>query len=122
MEMEIQGANGVQIGVQQPMILPNAYGHKAVLDSGERLIVRDGNEVLIPKPARKNIIKTLHLTHLAVNSIMLQTKAIGPAAKARSPALGSIMSCCTAICTPLSPWISISIILSDSITSRFVPT
>ena len=45
------------------------------LDSDERLIVRDGNEVLIPKPARKNIIKTLHLTHLAVNSMMLQTKS-----------------------------------------------
>ena len=45
------------------------------LDSGERLIVRNGTEVLIPKTERKNILKTLHLTHLATESMLLQTKS-----------------------------------------------
>ena len=43
------------------------------IDSVERLIVRNGTEVLIPKPERRNILKTLHLTHLATNSMLLQT-------------------------------------------------
>ena len=43
------------------------------LASGERLIVRDGTELLILKTARKDVISTLHLTHLATNSMMLQT-------------------------------------------------
>ena len=45
------------------------------LDYGERLIVRDGMEVMIPRPARKDILNTLYLTHIAVNSMMLQTKS-----------------------------------------------
>ena len=45
------------------------------LASGERLIVRDTTEVLIPKSARKDVISILHLTHLATNSIMPQTKS-----------------------------------------------
>ena len=45
------------------------------LDSGEHLVVRDGAEVLIPKSARKEVIKTLHLTHSATNNMMLQTKS-----------------------------------------------
>ena len=43
------------------------------LDSRKRLVVRDGTEVLIPKSARKKVIKTLHLTHSATNTMMLQT-------------------------------------------------
>ena len=35
------------------------------LDSGKRLVVRDRTEVLIPKCGRKEVIKTLHLTHSA---------------------------------------------------------
>ena len=45
------------------------------LDSGERVVVRDGTEVLIPKSARKEVLKTLHLTHSATNTMMLQTKS-----------------------------------------------
>ena len=45
------------------------------LDSGERLVVRDGTEVLIPKSARKDVINTLHLTFSATNTMVLQTKS-----------------------------------------------
>ena len=45
------------------------------LDSMVHLAVRDGMEVLIPKSARKDVMSTLHLTHLATNSMMLQTKS-----------------------------------------------
>ena len=45
------------------------------LDLGERLGVRDGTEILIPKTARKEVIKTLHLTHTATNTMMLRTKS-----------------------------------------------
>ena len=45
------------------------------LDSGKRLVVRDRTEVLIPKCGRKEVIKTLHLTHSATNTMMLQTKS-----------------------------------------------
>ena len=45
------------------------------LDSGVCLDVRDGMEVLIQKSARKDVMSTLHLTHLATNSMMLQTKS-----------------------------------------------
>ena len=44
------------------------------LASGERLVVRDATEVLIPKSARKDVITILHLTHLATKYMMLQTK------------------------------------------------
>ena len=35
----------------------------------------DGTEVLIPKSARREVIKTLQFTHLATNTMMLQTKS-----------------------------------------------
>ena len=44
------------------------------LDSGARLVVRDSTEILIPKTARKEIIRILHLTHAATDTMMLQTK------------------------------------------------
>ena len=44
------------------------------LRDGHRLIVRDGGEVLIPKSAREEIIKTLHLTHPATDTMILQTR------------------------------------------------
>ena len=37
--------------------------------------MRDGMEILIPKTARKEVIKTLHLTHAATNTMLLQTKS-----------------------------------------------
>ena len=37
--------------------------------------MKDGLEVLIPKAARKNLINVLHLTHLAVDSMLLQCKS-----------------------------------------------
>ena len=37
--------------------------------------MKDGSEVLIPKAARKNLINVLHLTHLAVDSMLLQCKS-----------------------------------------------
>ena len=45
------------------------------LDSGARLVVRDGTEILIPRTARKEIIWILHLTHAATDTMMLQTKS-----------------------------------------------
>ena len=58
-------------------LLRDALPHLGIvqLDSGERLIVKDGSEVLIPKAARKNLINVLHLTHLAVHSMLLQCKS-----------------------------------------------
>ena len=42
----------------------------AELDSGARLVVRDGTEILIPKTARKEIIRILHLAHEATDTMM----------------------------------------------------
>ena len=41
------------------------------LDTGARLIVRDATEILIPKTARQGIIRILHLTHAAVDTMVL---------------------------------------------------
>ena len=38
-------------------------------------MLRDGTEILIPKAGRKEIIRILHLTHAATNTMMLQTKS-----------------------------------------------
>ena len=45
------------------------------LDTGARLMVKDGTEILIPKTARKEISRILHLTHAAMDTMMLQTKS-----------------------------------------------
>ena len=42
--------------------------------TGNRLIVRNGGEVLIPKSAREEIIRTLHITHPATETMCNQTK------------------------------------------------
>ena len=39
-----------------------------------KLIVRDATEILIPKAARQEIIRTLHLTHAATDTMVLQTR------------------------------------------------
>ena len=44
------------------------------LRDGHRLIVRDGSEVLIPKSAREEIIKTLHISHPATETMINQTR------------------------------------------------
>ena len=44
------------------------------LRDGHRLIVRNGGEVLIPKTAREEIIRTLHFTHPATQTMINQTK------------------------------------------------
>ena len=44
------------------------------LDTGARLVVRDGTDILIPRAARQEIIRILHLTHAATDTMMLQTK------------------------------------------------
>ena len=58
-------------------LIRDALPHLGIvqLDSGERLIVKDGTEVLIPRAARKNLISVLHLTQLAVDSMLLQCKS-----------------------------------------------
>ena len=42
--------------------------------TGNRLIVRNGGEVLIPKSAREEIVRTLHITHPATETMFNQTK------------------------------------------------
>ena len=44
------------------------------LRDGHRLIVRDGSEVLIPRSAREEIIKTLHISHPATETMINQTR------------------------------------------------
>ena len=44
------------------------------LKDGHRLIVRNGGEILIPKSARAEIIKTLHLTHPATETMLTQCR------------------------------------------------
>ena len=44
------------------------------LSDGNRLIVRNGGEVLIPKSARAEIIRTLHISHPATETMLNQTK------------------------------------------------
>ena len=44
------------------------------LEKGTRFIVRDGSEILIPRPAREEIVRNLHLTHAAPETMMLLTK------------------------------------------------
>ena len=38
-------------------------------------MLRNSTEILIPKAARKEIIRILHLTHGATDTLMLQTKS-----------------------------------------------
>ena len=42
------------------------------LEGGKRLIVRDETEILIPKEQRKHIVETLHFSHSATDSMILQ--------------------------------------------------
>ena len=44
------------------------------LRDGHQLIVRDGSEVQIPKSAREEIIRTLHISHPATETMINQTK------------------------------------------------
>ena len=44
------------------------------LDNGSRLIVRDGSEILVPKPASGELIKVLHNTYAATDTMILQCK------------------------------------------------
>ena len=44
------------------------------LDNGSRLIVRDGSEILVPKPASGELIKVLHNTYTATDTLVLQCK------------------------------------------------
>ena len=46
----------------------------AELRDGHRLVVRNGGEVFIPKTAREEIIRTLHITHPATQTMINQTK------------------------------------------------
>ena len=46
----------------------------AELRDGHRLVVRNGGEVLIPKSAREEIVRTLHITHPATETMINQTK------------------------------------------------
>ena len=45
------------------------------LESGARLVVKDGSEILIPKSERKEIIRLLHLTQAAPETMLLQMKS-----------------------------------------------
>ena len=45
------------------------------LESGARLVVKDGSEILIPRTERKEMIRLLHLTHAAPETMMLQMKS-----------------------------------------------
>ena len=45
-----------------------------ILEGGNRLIVRYETEILIPKEQRKNIVVTLHFSHSATDSMILQCK------------------------------------------------
>ena len=45
-----------------------------VLDGGNRLIVKDETEILIPRGQRNQIIETLHFSHSAAESMILQCK------------------------------------------------
>ena len=44
------------------------------LKDGHRLIVRNGGEVLIPRSAREEIVSTLHITHPATQTMLMQCK------------------------------------------------
>ena len=57
-------------------LIRNSLPHQAIveLDTGARLVVRDVTVILIPRAARQEIIKILHLTHTATDTMMLQTK------------------------------------------------
>ena len=46
----------------------------ATLDGGNRLIVKDETEILIPREQRKQMIETLHFSHWAADSMILQCK------------------------------------------------
>ena len=45
-----------------------------ILEGGNRLIVRYETEILIPKEQRKNIVVTLHFSHSATDSMILQCR------------------------------------------------
>ena len=45
------------------------------LRDGNRLIVRNGGELLIPKSARSEIVWTLHISHPATETMFNQTKS-----------------------------------------------
>ena len=45
------------------------------LESGARLVVEDGSEILIPKTERKEMIRLLYLTHAATDTMMLEMKS-----------------------------------------------
>ena len=44
------------------------------LEKGTRLIVRDDSKILIPRLTREEIVRNLHLTRTATETMMLQTK------------------------------------------------
>ena len=44
------------------------------LSDGNRLIVSNGGELLIPKSARAEIVRTLHISHPATETMLNQTK------------------------------------------------
>ena len=44
------------------------------LKDGNRLIARNGGEVLIPRSAREEIVRTLHLTDPTTETMLNQTK------------------------------------------------
>ena len=44
------------------------------LSDGNRLIVRNGGEILIPRSAREEIVRTLHISHPATETMLNQTK------------------------------------------------
>ena len=66
--------------------LPDSYELKRIrdilprlgiveLETGHRLVVKDGSEILIPRSERKETIRLLHLTHAAPETMMLQMKS-----------------------------------------------
>ena len=44
------------------------------LDGGQMLVVRDGHEVLVPEAARKNLVDTMHFTHLSTDGMLRMSK------------------------------------------------
>ena len=56
----------VHVSIRRPGIIE--------LDNGSRLIVRDGSEILVPKPASGELIKVLHNTYTATDTLVLQCK------------------------------------------------
>ena len=44
------------------------------LDSGKELVVKDGCEILVPKPSRKGLLDKLHFTHLSTDAMLRMCK------------------------------------------------